>query len=110
MKNQEKTSLQNPLKELQDIVKRFQRPISGKKITSVIRKVFLFRIPNGTDLFDGIVSSKDRIKKVSVSKLNSAIQEWIKKESYEEAEKCFNQVITQEKKYSKILEHFRFFI
>jgi hypothetical protein len=92
----ELTSLQKNLKTLQDLAKRFNHPISGKKIKSVMMEVFLSRFPHGNDLCHGNVSRPNRIKKTSVDILTCAIREWIQLEGYENVKLFFDHVIHRE--------------
>jgi hypothetical protein len=83
--------LQQALKNIQMITKRFGYSISGKQIRKTMMNVFLTRFPNGTDLCGGQMSSKNNIKKASVSNLNDATQEWIRREGYSCVQTYFDQ-------------------
>jgi hypothetical protein len=89
----EMTDLQLALKDLQNISKRFNYPISGKQIARVMKDAFLSRFPQGTSLCHGKVSCFKSIDKCSVVILNCAIQEWILQEGYEIVQFYFDQVI-----------------
>jgi methyl coenzyme M reductase subunit D len=87
------TSRQIALRNLQKIGQKCNYQITGNNITSVMRQLLLARFPNGTDLLDGKISSMDKIKKVTVIELESAIQEWSNVEGIEQIQKYFAQVI-----------------
>lgn len=79
-------------KNLKKLPLKFNYPIPPKEVKQFMIEVFLKRFPNGSDLYQGKLSSKKGIKNSSTIELAIAFEEWEKQEGYETIRRYFDLV------------------